>query len=450
MGTGLSLAAVETRYARRGDVHIAYQVMGDGERDLVAVSTWFSHLEARWELPGFAHYLDRLSGFARVVSFDKQGIGLSDPLSTCCAPPLEEWADDVRTVMDSVGSERATIFGAGEGALMAILFAATHPERTTALVVVNGTARLSSAPDYAIGITDEARERLTALLERTWGQGDGMAALNPSIADDEAALAAWAHFLRLAASPGTQAAVVRTLFDFDVRALLAAVRVPTLVVHRSDVTLPPVAQGRYVADHIAGARYVEVPGRDYSTVVGDVDSILDPVEEFLTGARASATLNRSLATLVFADIVQSTEQLADIGDRRWRELLEAEQSVVARQLARHDGRLVDTAGDCVFATFSGPARAVAFAVALRETVRALGLTLRVGIHVGEVERTLTRTTGLAVHIARRIQAVADPGQILVSRTVRDLAVGAPIHFHARGSHVLKGVPDAWDLYSVDA
>ena len=439
---------LETSYAVRGDAHIAYQVIGRGDVDLIAVSTWFSHLEARWELPGFAHYLDRLGAFARVVSFDKYGIGLSDPIPSRSVPPLEDWADDVRAVMDTVGIERAAIFGAGEGAMMAILFAATHPERTNALVLVNGTARLGATAGYPFGINDEERDRLVALLEETWGTADGMAALNPSIADDEESLAAWAHFLRLAASPGTAASVVRTLFDFDVRALLGTVRVPTLVVHRRDTTLPPVGQGRYLADHIAGARYVEVPGRDYSTVVGDIDAMLDPVEEFLTGALAGPVLNRSLATLVFADIVESTKHLAEIGDRRWRELLRAEDAVVRRQLARHGGTLVDTAGDCLFVVFDGAARAVAFALALREAVRPLGLVLRIGVHVGEVERTEHGITGLAVHLAKRIQAVAEPGQILVSRTVRDLAVGASIHFEGEGSHPLRGIPGEWELYRV--
>lgn len=438
----------ETRYAVRGNAHIAYQVLGRGGIDLIAVSTWFSHLEARWELPGFAHYLDRLSAFARVVSFDKYGIGLSDPIPSRTVPPLEEWADDVRAVMDTVGIEQAAIFGAGEGAMMAILFAATHPERTNALVLVNGTARLAAATDYPVGIDESVRDRIVALLEETWGTADGMAALNPSIADDEESLAAWARFLRLAASPGTAASVGRTLFDLDVRALLGTVRVPTLVVHRRDATLPPVGQGRYLADHIAGARYVEVPGHDYSTVVGDIDAILDPVEEFLTGALAGPVLNRSLATLVFADIVESTKRLTEIGDRRWGELLLAEDAVVRRQLALHSGTLVDTAGDCLFAAFDGAARAVAFAFALREAVRPLGLVLRVGVHVGEVERTHHGITGLAVHLAKRIQAAAEPDEILVSRTVRDLAVGAPIQFEDRGSHTLRGVPGEWELYRV--
>jgi class 3 adenylate cyclase len=333
---------------------------------------------------------------------------------------------------------------------MAVLFAAMHPERTSALVLINGTARLAAADDYPIGLPPESCAQMSELFASTWGRPDGMATLNPSVADDPAALAAWTHFLRLAASPGTAAAVIRTLFELDVRALLPSVRVPTLVVHRSDVLVPPLAQGRYVAEQIEGARFVEVPGSDYSVVVGDGDVLLDPVEEFLIGARGAGSAKRALATLVFADVVSSTVHLAELGDRRWRQLLELQEGVVARQLSRHGGRLVNTAGDGIFATFEGPARAVAFALALREAVRAIGLKLRVGIHVGEVERTQDdQVAGLAVHIASRISTAADPGQILVSRTVRDLSVGAPIQFADQGSHTLRGVPEPWQLYSVE-
>lgn len=443
------LIAPETRYARRGEAHIAYQLLGTGEIDLVSVSTWFSHLEGRWELPGFAHYLDRLASFARVISFDKYGIGLSDPIPANSVPPLEDWIEDVRVTMDATEIDRAAILGASEGALMAILFAATHPERTTALVLINGTARLAAADDYAIGLPPEACSQMSDLFASTWGKPDGMATLNPSIANNEAALASWTRFLRLAASPGTAAAVIKTLFQLDVRSLLASVHVPTLVVHRRDTRVPPLSHGRYLAAEIAGARFVEVPGSDYSVVVGDTDTLLDPVEEFLTGTRIAVSSDRALATLVFADIVSSTEQLVELGDRRWRQLLEVEEGVIARQLARHGGRLVDTAGDGVFATFDGPARAIAFALALREALRAIGLKLRVGIHVGEVERRHERLAGLAVHIASRIADRAEPGQILVSRTVRDLAVGAPIEFADRGTHTLRGVPEPWQLYCVE-
>jgi class 3 adenylate cyclase len=333
---------------------------------------------------------------------------------------------------------------------MAILFAAVYPERTSALVLINGTARLAAADDYPIGLPPEACAQMSELFASTWGRPDGMATLNPSIANDDAALAAWTHFLRLAASPGTATAVIKTLFELDVRSLLPSVRVPTLVVHRSEALVPPISHGRYLAERIEDARFVEVPGCDYSVVVGDGDVLLDPVEEFLIGARSPSSAHRALATLLFADIVSSTVHLAEIGDRRWRQLLELEEGVVARLLSRHGGRLVNTAGDGIFATFDGPARAVSFALALRESLRAMGLTMRVGIHVGEVERTGDQVAGLAVHIASRISSSAEPGQILASRTVRDLAVGAPIRFEDRGARELRGVPETWELYSVES
>jgi class 3 adenylate cyclase len=385
-----------------------------------------------------------------VISFDKSGIGLSDPVPAASVPPLEEWIEDVRVVMDAAGAEQAAILGASEGALMAILFAAVYPERTSALVLINGTARLAAADDYPIGLPPEACAQMSELFASTWGRPDGMATLNPSIANDDAALAAWTHFLRLAASPGTATAVIKTLFELDVRSLLPSVRVPTLVVHRSEALVPPISHGRYLAERIEDARFVEVPGCDYSVVVGDGDVLLDPVEEFLIGARSPSSAHRALATLLFADIVSSTVHLAEIGDRRWRQLLELEEGVVARLLSRHGGRLVNTAGDGIFATFDGPARAVSFALALRESLRAMGLTMRVGIHVGEVERTGDQVAGLAVHIASRISSSAEPGQILASRTVRDLAVGAPIRFEDRGARELRGVPETWELYSVES
>jgi class 3 adenylate cyclase/pimeloyl-ACP methyl ester carboxylesterase len=440
----------ETRYAVRGDAHIAFQVVGDGPTDVVLVSTWFSHVEARWDIPGFAHFLDRLTAFARVVSFDKLGVGLSDPLPLGVVRPLEEWADEIAVVLDAAGLERAAVVGANEGSMLAILFAATYPERTEALVLADGSARLRLAPDYPDGLPAEVVDGLVALVEGTWGRPEAVAAVNPSIADDPATLDLWARFIRLSASPATATAVTRAMFEFDVRRVLPAVRAPTLVVHRSDTPLPPVAQGRYLAAHIPDATFVEVPGVDYGLGIGEVDAILDPIEEFLTGARAGAVSNRSLATLLFADVVASTERLSAIGDRRWRELLELQDGIVRRQLARHGGTLVSSAGDGFFATFDGPARAVAFALVLREATRALALTLRVGVHVGEVERTGDAVTGVAVHIASRIQDAAEPDQVLVSRTVKDLATGSQLVFVDRGPHTLKGVEGDWQLFEVAA
>jgi class 3 adenylate cyclase len=440
----------ETRYARRGDIHIAYQVVGDAPLDLVLVSTWFSHLEAQWEFPAFAHYLRRLASFSRLIAFDKYGIGLSDPIPSRSLPPLEDWMDDVRTVMDAVDSEAAVIMGANEGSMMATLFAATYPERTTALVLVNATARMASAPDYELGVAPEVQDRLATLVEETWGRGEMMAAVNPSLTGDPVGAEAWGRFLRLSASPATAAAVIRMLFDLDVRDVLPAIRVPTLVVQRKDNPIITLEQGRYVADRIPGAKFIAVPGADHGLAVGDPDVILDEVEEFLTGARTPGDADRVLATVLFTDIVQSTARLSELGDRQWREVLNSHDELARRQVERYGGQLVDTTGDGLLATFDGPLRGIRCAIALRDAVRRIGLTIRAGLHTGEIERNRDDVTGLGVHIAARVQALAQPNEVLVSRTVKDLVAGAALKFADRGSHELKGVQDSWELYAVEA
>jgi class 3 adenylate cyclase len=440
----------ETRYATRGDAHIAYQVVGDAPLDVVLVSTWFSHLEAQWEFPAFAHYLRRLSSFSRLIVFDKYGIGLSDPIPSRSLPPLEDWMDDVRTVMDAVDSDAAVILGANEGSMMAALFAATYPERTTALVLVNATARMAWAPDYPIGVAPDVQDRLATLVEKAWGRGDMMAAVNPSLAADAVAAEAWGRFLRLSASPATAAAVMRVLFDLDVREILPTIGVPTLIVHRKDNPVITLDQGRYVADRIPGARFVAVPGADYGVAVGDPDVILDEVEEFLTGAKSAGDADRVLATVLFTDIVGSTARLSELGDRQWREVLASHDALARRQVERYGGRLVDTTGDGLLATFDGPLRGIRCAIALRDAVRRIGLTIRAGLHTGEIERRGDGVAGIGVHIAARVQALAQPNEVLVSRTVKDLVAGAALRFADRGSHELKGVRDAWELYAVEA
>ncbi len=435
----------ETQYAKKGDAHIAYQVVGDGQLDLLLVSTWVSHVEARWDFPGFAYFLRRLSSFSRLISFDKSGIGLSDPIPSRSPPPLEDWMDDVRAVMDAVGSERTAIISANDGALMAALFAATHPERTSALVLVNGTARIAAAPDYEIGVPPDVQERLISVVEQTWGRGDLMAAINPSLADDPEQAQAWGRFFRHAASPTTAAAVIRMLFELDVRDVLPTISVPTLVVNRADSQIITVDQGRYVADHIDGARFVAVPGADYGLAIGDVDVIIDEVEEFLTGARHAYATDRVLATVLFTDIVDSTGRAIALGDARWRELLEAHDQVARTEVARFGGEIPEFAGDGMLATFEGPARAVRCAFALRDRVRALGLHIRAGLHAGEVERRGRQVAGIGVHIAARILTLAGPDDVLVSRTVRDLVAGSGLTFVDRGTHALKGVPDEWQV-----
>lgn len=439
----------ETRYARRGDVHVAYQVLGEGDIDLVLVSEWFGHLEARWDIPSFSRFLRRLSSFSRLISFDKYGIGLSDPAPPGSLPSLEEWMDDVRAVMDAARSERAAILGTADGGTMAAMFAATYPDRTTSLVLANATARLSWAPDYDIGLPAEQQAMFIQLVERTWGTAGLITATNPSLAMDPSAQPDAARVLRLAASPATAATVMRMLFQLDIRPILPTIRVPTLVMHRRDNEILTIDHGRYLAEHIEGARFVELPGADYALGFGDVDPAVDEVEEFLTGTRGSVDADRVLATVLFTDIVGSTERAAQLGDQRWRGVLDAHDELAERQLARYRGTLVKRTGDGLLATFDGPARAIRCALALRDGLRGLGIEIRSGLHTGEIERRGPDVGGLAVHIAARVQNVARPGETLVTRTVKDLVAGSEISFVDHGPHRLKGVPDEWQLFAVE-
>ena len=438
----------ETKYARAGDVHVAYQVMGDGPPDLVLVSTWFSHLEARWDVPGFAHYLRRLASFSRLISFDKRGIGLSDPVPLDRLPLLEEWMDDVRTVMDAAGSERAVVMGANEGAMMAAFFAAAHPDRVSALVLANATARPAWAPDNPTGVPAEVIDALVASVDESWGEGITMAAVNPSIAGDDQAIRAWGRFLRLAASPAVAAAVIRMVFELDVRAILPTIGVPTLVISRRDA-LFAAESGRAVAELIPGARFVEVPGADYGLAVGDVDVVVDEVEEFVTGSRPAHDVDRVLATVLFTDIVESTQRAAELGDRDWRALLDAHEELARREVSAHGGLIADFTGDGLLATFDGPARAVRCALMLRDRVHALGIRIRAGAHTGEIERRGGDVAGIGVHIAARVMALADGDEVLVSRTVKDLVAGSGLRFRDRGTYDLKGVPDAWQVFRAE-
>ena len=436
----------QTQYAKKGDAHIAYQVVGEGNPvDLVLVSTWFSHVEARWDLPGHAHYLRRLSSFSRLISFDKYGMGLSDPIPSRELPPLEDWMDDVSAVMDAVGLERAAIMGASEDSPMAELFAATYPERTSALVLVNATARISAAPGYEVGAPPDVQERIVSMAEQTWGRGDLIAAINPSLAGDSAAVEEWGRYFRLSASPATAAAVMRMLFELDVRGRPARDQ-------RADAGRPSAGHphrhrrpGRYLAEHIEGARFVAVPGGDYGLAVGDVDVVIDEVEEFLTGSRPAHATDRVLATVLFTDIVDSTPRAVELGDARWRDLLERHDELARTEVARFGGAIADFTGDGLLASFEGPARAVRCAFALRDRLRTLGLEIRAGLHTGEVERRSEGIAGIGVHIAARVLALAGGGEVLVSRTVRDLVTGSGLTFVDRGTHTLKGVPDRWEI-----
>ena len=443
------MASPQTRYAKAGDVHVAYQVVGEGPPDLVLVSTWFSHVEARWDFPGFAYYLRRLASFSRVISFDKRGIGLSDPVPIDRLPFLEEWMSDVRAVMDAVGVERAVLLGANEGSMMAALFAATYPDRVSSLVLANATARPAWAPDNPSGVRPEIIDALVSSVDQAWGEGLTMAAVNPSIAGDDRAVQAWGRFLRLAASPAVAAAVIRMIFELDVRPVLHTIRVPTLVVSRRDA-LFSAASGDAVAGLIPGAKFVEVPGVDYGLAVGDVDPVIDEVEAFITGTRPTHDIDRVLATVLFTDIVDSTARAAELGDRGWRAILDSHEEIARTEVQAHGGVIADFTGDGVVATFDGPARAVRAALALRDRVHDLGIAIRSGLHTGEIERRGGDIAGLGVHIAARVMALAEGDEVLVSHTVKDLVAGSGLRFQDYGTRELKGVPDAWQIFRVES
>ena len=441
----------QTHYAKAPDgVSIAYQVVGDGPRDLVWVPGWISHVEAIWEEPTAARFLERLASFSRLILFDKRGTGMSDRVAASELPTLEQRMSDVLTVCDAVGSERAALLGVSEGAPLCVLFGATFPGRTTAIVLLGGFAREQMGDGYPWGHT---REGVNAFLEeigRDWGGPVGLAIRAPSRASDERFRANWARYLRLGASPSAVQALVEMNSQIDVRPVLESCRVPTLVLHRTGDQAVPVESGRYLAEHIPGAKLVELPGVDHLPWVGNSEAILDEIEEFLTGVRQHHEPDRVLATVLFTDIVGSTQRAADMGDKSWGDLLEAHHAVVREHLRRFGGKEMGTAGDGFVATFDGPARAVRCALAIAAAVRPLGLEIRAGLHTGEVELAPEGIRGLAVHIGARIGALAGPGEVLASRTVKDLVVGSGLTFRERGRVVLKGVPDEWDLYAVAA
>jgi pimeloyl-ACP methyl ester carboxylesterase len=438
-------SVTETQYAKSGDVNIAYQAIGDGPLDLVYVSGWVSNLELMWDEPQYERFLRRLASFSRLIVFDKRGTGLSDPVALDHLPTLEQRMDDVRAVMDAVGSERAAVFGNSEGGQMSLLFAATYPERTVALVTQGTFAKRLWSPDYPWAPTPEAREQEIRDIEASWADLD-VTTLAPST--DDAFRRRLAAYFRRSASPAVGAAFLRMNTQADLRAVLPTIRVPTLVIHRSDDRDVNVEEGRWIAAQIPGARYVELPGIDHVPWVGNQDEVLDEIEEFLTGARPAPEPDRVLATVLFTDIAASTARAVELGDRRWRELLEVHHAAVRRQLERFRGREVDAAGDGFLATFDGPARGVRCARAIVDAVREVGLALRAGLHTGECELVNGGVRGIAVHTGARVAAQAAPGEVLVSSTVKDLTAGSGIEFEDRGEHELKGVPGEWRLYAV--
>jgi len=436
-----------TKYAKSGDVHIAYQVVGEGAQNLVLVPGWVSHIEYAWEDPSLSHFLRRLASFSRLILLDRRGTGLSDRVNEL--PSLEQRMDDVRAVMDAAGVERAALFGLSEGGPMCLTFAATYPHRTSALILYGTFARMLRAPDYPIGVPAELLGKFLEFVEQSWGTGSLSADyFAPSMARDEAFRRSWARFERLAVSPAGIKALLRITQDTDARHALSVIRVPTLVIHREGDHVVRVENARYIAERIQGAKYVELPGPDHFPFVGDTDAILDEVEEFMTGARRGQEPDRVLATVMFTDIVGATERAVALGDRRWRDLLDRHHAVVREQLSRFRGREIDTAGDGFLASFDGPARAVRCAGAIVREMRHLGLEIRAGLHTGECELLDDKLSGVAVHTGARVASLAAAGEVLVSGTVKDLVAGSRLTFEDRGVHTLKGLPGEWHLYAV--
>lgn len=439
-----------TRYTRSGDASIAYQVAGEGPLDMLFLTGWLTQLEQLWEAPANRRFLERLATFGRLIMFDSRGTGLSERVLETYT--IEQEARDAIAVLDAADSERAALFTYAQGGLVGAQLAAGHPERIGALIMYASVARTSWAPDYHWAMTSEEREALSERNIATWGEAnsDAMSAWAPSMAGDPA-LATWfARMQRLAASPGEARIISRAMVDIDARHVLPDIRVPTLVMHRPNEHVWDVRHSRYLAENIQGARYVELEGIDSIPFLGDSDSIVEEVEEFLTGVRSGGELTRALLTVMFTDIVDATAHAAEVGDGRWRDLLAHHDRDVRAELARFGGHEVKTVGDGFLATFGGPpSRALRSALAITTAARRLGVEVRIGIHTGECELIGEDVGGMAVHIASRVSALAQAGEVLVSGTVFGTVVGGPFTFEDRGFHQLKGVPGRWPLFALE-
>jgi class 3 adenylate cyclase len=440
----------ETRYARLGDLHLAYQVVGEGPPDILLLDQWFGHVEAQWDVPPVAELRERLASFGRLIMFDKRGTGLSDPIPTASLPTLEAFMTDIPAVLDAVGAQQAALIANIGGGILAMPYAAAHPERVSSLILVDCFARFLAAQDFPIGAPPEALAPALDQAEDDTGRAVMLDLFAPSVAHDERMRRAWARYERNATTPGSTKAIVRLIYESDVRDVLPAIRVPTLVVHRAQATGFAVQHGRYLAAHIPGARYAELPGTDNLIWAGDQDAVVAEIQDFVTGVRPAPDRRRVLATVLFTDIVGSTQLASEIGDRRWKRTLADHNGVVRRELVRFGGHEVRVVGDGFLATFDGPARAVRCALAIRDDVAHLGLAVRAGVHTGEIEVLSDDIAGLAVHIGARISARAGAGEVLVSSTVKDLVVGSGLRFDERGSHDLKGVPGEWRLFAASA
>ena len=437
----------ETKYVKCDGVNIAYQVTGESPTDIILVPGWVSHIEYAWEQTFYARFLHQLASFCRLIILDRRGTGLSDPVAQL--PTLEKRMEDVRAVMDAAGSERAALFGISEGGPMCTLFAATYPQRTASLVLYGTFAKGSWDPEYPWGSTDEEVEKRLNKLENDWGSGITAERFAPNLAQNKEFLQSWGKFERFSLSPGRVRLLWQMARDCDVRHVLPVIRVPTLVLNRSGDQVTPIEGARYLAEHIPGAKYIELTGEDHFPWVGDIDAILKEVKEFVTGVRYVPEIDRMLVTVLFTDIIGSTERAVELGDHKWRDLLEQHHSAVRSELSRFRGREIDTAGDGFFATFDGPARAIRCACSIQDAVAKIGLSIRAGLHTGECEAVGNKISGIAVHIGARVMEKAGLGEIIVSGTVKDLVAGSGIRFNDRGLNVLKGIPGEWRLFLVE-
>jgi pimeloyl-ACP methyl ester carboxylesterase len=440
-------APTEVRYALSSDVSIAYHTLGDGPLDVVMVPGFPSHLEVSWQQPRIAFLYRRLASFCRLIMLDKRGSGLSDRVSPGGLPGLEQRIDDLSAVLDAVGSEHASLIGFSDGGPLAAVFAATYPDRTDSLVLANTYARRLAADDYPFGPTPEGWQAILHKIQAEWGTPVFLDLLAPSVMDDPEFRSWWRMFLRQSMSPGAAVALQTMNAQIDIRAVLDAIHVPTLVLHRTGDRINPVEGGRYLARHVVGARLVELDGEDHYLWLGDTDAVVRELEAFIAGRVGHEVPERALATMLFTDIVGSTDRASELGDRTWRALLETHDDVVRRELDRFRGREVSRMGDGFLATFDGPARAVRCADALIRMLAGLGIRIRTGIHTAEIEVGDDGVRGLGVHVAARIMSLADGDEILVSSVVKDLALGSGLTFASRGSHRLKGVPGEWELFS---
>ncbi len=439
----------ETKYAVNGGLSVAYQVIGEGPRDLIFMSNFLSNVDAHWEVPEIRRWFEATATFTRTLLFDQLGAGVSDPISLESPPSLEQWLDSARVVLDAAGSREAVVAAFDGGVGSAALFAATYPNRVSGLVLVDGTARIALDSDYPFGVDPDVLAVFLDGIGDIWGTGAFQYAINPDMPWNEEIRKLWGRMERLGASPRTAKQTFRLITEWDVRDILSSIRCPTLVLHHEEGRAYPLEHGRYLAEHIANAKLVILPGRNAYPLFDDWRTILDEIREFVTGAREDTMdQDRMLATVLFTDIVDSTRKASEMGDRQWRALLDAHDAIIRSQLGRFRGHEVKTVGDGFLATFDGPQRAIRCTLAIRESLQQLGIEIRAGLHTGECEIRGEDVGGIAVHIGARVASEAAPSEVLVSSTVKDLVVGSGIAFEDRGAHALKGVPDEWRLFAV--